>query len=512
MSVSPATATVTVGGTTTLSAETRDAAGTVLTGRSIIWSTSASTTATVSSSGVVTGVGAGSVVITATSEGRSGTATITVSPPPVASVTLNVDSADVAVRGTTTLTAVARDAAGTVLTGRPITWTTSSAAVATVSASGVITGISAGTVTISATSETWSATARVRVVTTDLAAIVDSVRQAFQLPALAAAVVTRANGLVAVGVAGTRRIGQALPVTLNDRWHIASNSKSFTALLAALAVKSGRLSWSDLLVSRYPELATIARPEFRTTTIRDLATMRAGITGNPLFAPSGTDAQMRSQVDTWAIQQAPVATPGSYYYSNIAYQMLGEVTARAWGQTFIDAMRERVLVPMGITTAGFGPTTTSGSTTQPSGHSRSGGTWSVCEACDNAWATGSGRMHMTIGDFARFGLEQLRMDVGQSSLLTQAESRALTTLVTAEDATQGYGFGWVILTNPTQRIVTHDGTNGSNSSRALLYLDSGVGFLLTTNAADNDAVGRGAPVAALTALTTRLQSFYATGR
>jgi len=61
-----------------LSATTRDALGHPLALRSIDWSTSAHAVATVTPSGLVTGVGVGVATITATSEGRSSSATMTV--------------------------------------------------------------------------------------------------------------------------------------------------------------------------------------------------------------------------------------------------------------------------------------------------------------------------------------------------------------------------------------------------------------------------------------------------
>jgi CubicO group peptidase (beta-lactamase class C family) len=512
VTVSPGSATLAVGATTTLGAELRDAAGNALTGRPISWTTDAATVAAVSATGVVTAVAAGTARITATSEGRSGQATITVTPPPVATISIAPDSVDVVLRATSQLSATTRDAAGLVLTGRAVTWVSSDPAVATVSGTGLVTALTAGAITITATSEGRSGTARVRVVQANLATIVDSVRLAFNLPALGGAIVTRANGVTAIGVAGTRRFGASLPVTLNDKWHLGSNSKRFTGLLAGLAVKAGRMAWSDLLLTRYPQLDALARTEFRTTTLADLAGMRAGIIGNPNFKPTGTDSQMRAAVDTWAIQQPPAATPGTYYYSNIAYQMLGEVAARAWGQTYAQAMQDRVFAPLGITSAGFGPTTASGGTNQPSGHTPNGSAWTVCEACDNAWALGSGKIHMSLPDFARFALEELRADAGLSTLLTQTEARALTSSLTNSSANRGYGYGWEVHLNLSQRIVEHDGTNGHNRSRALIYLDSGVAYLFVTNAGDVGNPTGGTPYAAFAVLAARLQSFYNTGR
>ena len=81
VTVSPASGSVPAGSTLQLTATPKDASGNALTGRTITWSSSDNSVATVSSSGLVSGVVAGSATITAMSEGQSGTAAITVTPP-----------------------------------------------------------------------------------------------------------------------------------------------------------------------------------------------------------------------------------------------------------------------------------------------------------------------------------------------------------------------------------------------------------------------------------------------
>jgi len=78
VTVTPGTATVVGGGTLQLTATLKDAAGTVLAGRTVTWASSDIAVATVAIAGLMKGVAPGSVTITATSEGQSGMATITV--------------------------------------------------------------------------------------------------------------------------------------------------------------------------------------------------------------------------------------------------------------------------------------------------------------------------------------------------------------------------------------------------------------------------------------------------
>lgn len=148
-----------VGTTQQLTANLRDAGGNSLYIRTVTWTSSAPTIATVSSTGLLTAVSAGTATITATSEGRTGTATVTTAVTfPVATVTVTPALATLVTGTSQQLTATLRDGAGNALTDRTITWTSSNPAIATVSATGLLTTLTSGTVTITAASEGKSGT------------------------------------------------------------------------------------------------------------------------------------------------------------------------------------------------------------------------------------------------------------------------------------------------------------------------------------------------------------------
>ena len=154
---------IVVGQTAQLSATTRDASGNVLSNRTVAWSSSSTTIATVGSSGLVTGVAPGSATISALSEGKTGTRLVTIVRPPVATVTVSIELPTILVGQITQATAVLRDGGGNVLTGRDVVWGTNSPSVASISGAGVITGLAVGTATISASSEGQAGSAVVTV-------------------------------------------------------------------------------------------------------------------------------------------------------------------------------------------------------------------------------------------------------------------------------------------------------------------------------------------------------------
>jgi uncharacterized protein YjdB len=160
ISLSRAAVTLGVGGSVSIAAAPLDADGNALSGRAISWSSSAPNVATVSGNGVVTGLATGSTTVTAMCEGKAASAPITVAAP-VATITLAPNPAGVVMGKAGYFEVTLRDASGTALTGRAITWSSSAPAVASVSADGLVSGLSPGTATITASSEGKSGSATV---------------------------------------------------------------------------------------------------------------------------------------------------------------------------------------------------------------------------------------------------------------------------------------------------------------------------------------------------------------
>lgn len=152
VTVSPSPASVLEGATLQLNAATLDSVGAALTGRTITWTTSNDRVATISASGLLKGVAAGSATITATSEGQSSTVAATVTASVVvASVATSPATASILAGTSLQLVASPKDASGTVLSGRSVSWSSSNPSVASVSTSGLVTGVAGGSASIYAT-------------------------------------------------------------------------------------------------------------------------------------------------------------------------------------------------------------------------------------------------------------------------------------------------------------------------------------------------------------------------
>ena len=165
--IAPSAVTLTKGDTSRFTATVRDASGSVLANRAVTWSSSNPTIATVSSSGLVTAVAAGTATVTARSDAVSATAAVSIAAPPpapVAAIVVSLGSTSLAAGQGTQATATLRDAAGNVLTGRTVTWSSANPEVATVTAAGRVTAVAPGTASVIATSEGQTGAATLTVV------------------------------------------------------------------------------------------------------------------------------------------------------------------------------------------------------------------------------------------------------------------------------------------------------------------------------------------------------------
>src|SRR6185503_12429489 len=61
------------------------------------------------------------------------------------------------------------------------------------------------------------------------------------------AAVLQGQRIIAQGAAGVRKRGTAERITLEDRFHLGSCTKSMTATLVAMLVEDGKLNWTTTL-------------------------------------------------------------------------------------------------------------------------------------------------------------------------------------------------------------------------------------------------------------------------
>jgi CubicO group peptidase (beta-lactamase class C family) len=97
-----------------------------------------------------------------------------------------------------------------------------------------------------------------------------------RLPAVAALI--QVDGRIAAEAAlGVRALGHPERVTINDRWHIGSDSKAFTSTLIARLVEQRVMRFDDTLAESFPAVAKEMDPAYRSVTVTQLLSHTAGL-------------------------------------------------------------------------------------------------------------------------------------------------------------------------------------------------------------------------------------------
>ena len=190
-----------------------------------------------------------------------------------------------------------------------------------------------------------------------LTAKLEEVAKRHSLPAIA--VYASHKDTVREAAWGVRKLGDATPVTLSDRWHLGSDTKAMTATLAAIFVEQGKLGW-DTTVSTALADWTDLDPSFKTITLEMLLSHRAGLAPNvpddlrkKMARPKNPEGQ-RQPIVHELLRRPPTGKVGEFAYSNAGYIVAGVMLEKLGGDTWESLMRAKLFAPLEMSSCGFG--------------------------------------------------------------------------------------------------------------------------------------------------------------
>ena len=152
LSISPSSATDSIGHSTQFTATAYDSRGVALSSQKIVWRSSDSTIVRIDRNGRARWWGVGRTTVTASVDTVTASAPTTALGVPIASIVVTPNPANTTVGQTVPFTATLYDSVGNVLADRPVAWLSTAPAVVSVDTTGTGTAKSAGTATISAMS------------------------------------------------------------------------------------------------------------------------------------------------------------------------------------------------------------------------------------------------------------------------------------------------------------------------------------------------------------------------
>lgn len=164
------------------------------------------------------------------------------------------------------------------------------------------------------------------------------------IPGLAVGVVFKGEVIFAKGF-GEKDINTHEPVTAHSLFHTASVSKTFTAMGIMQLEESGRLHL-DKTINEYLSYFQMRDERYKDITIRQLLSHLSGMPDetafeweNPQYDEAALERYVRSIKD-----RELLGNPGtSFAYSNVAFEILGDIIQKVSGMSFEDYMKKNIL-------------------------------------------------------------------------------------------------------------------------------------------------------------------------
>ena len=334
------------------------------------------------------------------------------------------------------------------------------------------------------------------------------VMQTFETPGMAVAIVEQGKPGV-VRTYGVKRMGETAKVDEHSLFAIGSTTKAFTAALLAMLVDEGKLTWDTKVSDVLPGFKMYDPYATSEMTVRDLLVHRSGLglgAGDLLFYPP-TTLSSADIVQRLRYIKPATSFRSAYAYDNLLYVVAGQVIEAVTQSSWHDAMRQRILKPLGMND-------TSTFSDVPAGVNRAWPHLRMSEVArgigpigpldkptvlDNSAAAGS--LNASGADVVRWLELQLSRGLDprtNTRLFSEAQSKEMwtpQTLIPVAPAPKGmeltqanfraYALGWGTSDYRGERILAHGGGVPGFVCTFVVVPNRNVAFAVLTNAEES---------------------------
>lgn len=262
-------------------------------------------------------------------------------------------------------------------------------------------------------------------------------------------------------------------------FRLASVTKQFTALAVMQLQEQGKLQVDDPICRYLTDCPAVWQP----ITIRHLLNHTSGI---PNFSSLPEWDEVLSRRDYKPIELVALFrdlplkfAPGEKYdYSNSGYHLLGLIIERASGMGWGEYVKQRILVPLGMTHSGD-DNTRALIPHRASGYYSLGTTFINAPIISRTVGYAAGGLYSTVGDLLLWDRALV-----PGKLVGQASLDAMFT-----PAKSNYGFGWRIAERFGRREMDHSGSDNGFSTYIIRFPVDGLTAIVLSNS-DRASAGK----------------------
>jgi CubicO group peptidase (beta-lactamase class C family) len=269
-------------------------------------------------------------------------------------------------------------------------------------------------------------------------------------------------------------------------FHMASISKPFVATAIMRLAEAGKLEL-DARVTRYLPYFRIAGAGADGITLRQLLSHTAGMPDADDYGwhrPEHDEGALERYVRSLA-DEALIALPGrGCEYSNMAFEVLGDVIAKVSGQSFEAHLKTQVLAPLGMHNSSFFPHEVPPALATVPHLGLPPAVLAGAYPYHRAHAPSS-TLHSSVLEMSRWALAHLAQGTLDGQRLLSPRSHAELWQRQADTGEPGWeeaaALGWFLGTYRGRRVVSHDGGDPGFETNLVLLPDDGMALVVLSN-------------------------------
>ena len=180
---------------------------------------------------------------------------------------------------------------------------------------------------------------------------------------------------------GVRKSGTDVRATVDDQWHLGSDTKAMTAALIGLLVERGRLRWDTTIEDVFPDLASASSSPLKKATVQQLLSHFSGTPGDfpdlqPILRERGV-RRRREAVVRLALTRRDITVGDEIGVLQFGYVIAGAMAERIENTLWEELMTRFVFRPLVMTRVGFGGTGKRGRMDHPGRTTRVASPWAT---------------------------------------------------------------------------------------------------------------------------------------
>ncbi|HEY8166990.1 MAG TPA: serine hydrolase, partial [Gemmatimonadaceae bacterium] len=319
----------------------------------------------------------------------------------------------------------------------------------------------------------------------------------WKIPGLAIGIVKDGKVVFAKGF-GVRTTGKPDPVDTETLFAIASDTKAFTGMVLAMLVDEGKIRWDAPVIEYLPWFRLADDYLTREITVRDLLTHRSGLARGDLLWVGGSGYTRTELLQRLRYLKPSWSFRSRYGYSNLMYVAAGEVAAAAEHKTWDEIVRDRIFVPLGMTSTNTSVRLLTGHENVATPHAKIDGAVRPVSYTDADNIAAAGAINSNITDMMKWIRFQLDSGVAQGKRLVTkpnfAETHTPQTVMRIDSAyrefnpfthIRSYAFGWNVLDYRGREMLSHAGNLSGMNAMVGLMPEERLGIVVLTNMEGN---------------------------